>query len=69
MSQLRKRTFKAIFNPESRSRFITDDIDSSPAAANPGTPQPPGVRGELGFSVDYRLDTACQTLNEIPDPQ
>ena len=37
--------------------------------ANPGTPQPPGVRGELGFSIDYRLDTACQTLNEIPDPQ
>ena len=56
-------------NSESYSRFITDDIDSSPMPANPGTPQPPGVRGELGFSIDYRLDTACQTLNEIPDPQ
>ena len=51
------------------SRFITDDVDSSPAPANPGAQAAPGVRGELGFSIDYRLDTACQQLNEVPDPQ
>ena len=64
-------TFSTFYNKRfiSNCRFITDDVDSSPTPANPGTPQAPGVRGELGFSIDYRLDTACQTLNEIPDPQ